>query len=49
MTLERNGIFDDLNDAVMDFGIIFHPGAHILSCCHYECRLWIKSLPFNPA
>jgi hypothetical protein len=49
MTLERNGIFGDLNDAVMDFGIIFHPGAHILSCCHYECRFWIKSLPFNPA
>ena len=36
MTLERNGIFGDLNDAVMELGTTYHPGAHILSCCHYE-------------
>ena len=44
-----NGIFCDLNDAVMELRTTYHPGAHILSCCHYECRLWIESLPFNPA
>ena len=47
MTLECNGIFGDLNDAVIDFGKIFHPGAYILSCCHYECRFWMPNIPVD--
>ena len=54
MTLERNGIFGDLNDAVIDFGIIFiqeriSSDVAVMNavCGSNPCRLILPSIPVD--